>query len=356
MHSGTLRILDANCNRAREALRVIEDYARFILNDDQTCAALKRLRHDLHEATGSFTSEAILHRDTPGDVGTATKTAAEQTREDTAHVVIAAGKRLGEALRTIEEYLKTESPSNASRIEAIRYRFYDLEQQIARTLRRADTSCTGVGLYVLITEALCKRPWLEVAEQAILGGADCIQLREKELEGGELLKRARTLVELCRKHDVISIINDRVDIAQLSDADGVHVGQGDLPAIEARKLLGPGKIIGVSTHRLEHAQQAVRDGADYIGIGPIFKSSTKPRDFLPGLDFARQIAAAVLPIPAVAIAGITLENVEQVLETGIRAVAVSSAVIAADNQRVAAEEFKRILKGQGNGCPTRRSL
>ena len=102
--STVLRILDANANRAREALRVIEDYARFVLNDDALCGSLKSLRHDFATATASFTSEAILHRDTPGDVGTQTKTPSEHTREDLAHVVVAAGKRLGEALRTIEEY------------------------------------------------------------------------------------------------------------------------------------------------------------------------------------------------------------------------------------------------------------
>lgn len=341
MHSGILRILDANCNRAREALRVLEDYARFTLDDDILCAGLKQLRHDLHEATADYTPEAILHRDTPGDVGTTAKTAAEQTRQDAAHVVTAAGKRLGEALRTIEEYLKTESPSNAAKIESVRYRFYDLEQQIARTLKSGSSRFSDVRLYVLITESLCKRPWLEAAEQAILGGADCIQLREKDLEGREFLKRAKMLVALCRKHRIISIINDRVDIAILSDADGIHIGQGDLPAAETRKLIGQGKIIGVSTHHLDQARQAVRDGADYIGIGPVFRSSTKPRDFLPGLDYARQIASAKLPIPAVAIAGITLENVDDVTNAGIGAVAVSSAVISAVDVKAAASEFMK---------------
>jgi thiamine-phosphate pyrophosphorylase len=342
--SAVLRILDANCNRAREALRVIEDYARFVLNDDTTCAGLKQLRHDLQEATATFTDTAILHRDTPGDVGTSTKVSSELSRDDVAHVVTAAGKRLGEALRTIEEYLKTVDPSNASQIESIRYRFYTLEQQIAQTLRPLTCAFTDVRLYILITENLCKRDWLETAEQAILGGADCIQLREKELEGGELVDRARKLVKLCRDHNVISIINDRPDVALLSGADGVHVGQGDLPAVQVRKLLGPGKIVGVSTHSIEQARRAVRDGADYIGVGPVFRSPTKPRDFLPGLDFARQVDQANLPIPAVAIAGITLQNVDDVIQSGIRAVAVTSAVVGDDDPRSAAKRLKEKLK------------
>jgi thiamine-phosphate pyrophosphorylase len=339
-----LRILDANCNRAREALRVIEDYARFVLNDEPTSAALKQLRHDLCQATSSFTDTAILHRDTPGDVGTTIKVDTELARDDVSHVVTAAGKRLGEALRTIEEYFKTDDPSNASRVESIRYRFYDIEQRLARTLHRRVDELARIRLYVLITEKLCRRPWLEAAELSIEGGADCIQLREKELEGAELLDRAQKLVKLCRAHNVICIINDRPDIALLSGADGVHVGQGDLPAAQVRKLLGPEKFIGVSTHNLEQARQAVRDGADYIGVGPIFRSPTKPRDFLPGLDFARAVAQENLPIPAVAIAGITLENVDDVWASGIRAVAVTSAVVCDTDPRSAARRFKEKLK------------
>src|SRR2546423_2494403 len=245
MNPQVARLLDANCNRAREALRVIEDYARFVLNDATISAQLKQLRHDFAEATRTFSSEAILHRDTPGDVGTTNKTETELVREDVAHVVTAAGKRLGEAVRAIEEYLKTIDPGAASRIESIRYRFYDIESRLSLTLRPAACGLASVRLYVLITESICNRPWLEAAEQAIVGGADCLQLREKNLDGAEFLSRARQFVQLCGRHKVLSIINDRPDIALLSGADGVHVGQDDLPAREARKLLGRDKIVGV---------------------------------------------------------------------------------------------------------------
>lgn len=348
MNSNLPRILDANLNRAREALRVIEDYARFVLDDEQLCGGLKALRHDLADATSGVAADAILHRDTPGDVGTTTKAPGELARRDIGHVVTAAGKRLGEALRTIEEYLKTIDPPNAAAVESIRYRFYNIEQQLARTIRPAAVSLARVKLYVLITESCCKIPWLEAAEHAILGGADCLQLREKDLDGRELLDRARKLVALCRKHGVLCIINDRADVAALSDADGVHVGQGDLPAAEARKIVGRNRIVGVSTHNLEQARQAVRDGADYIGVGPVFRSPTKPRDFLPGLDFARQVADAKLPVPPVAIAGITAQNVDEVTATGISAVAVTASVIGAPDIRAAAAEMKAKLDQHRN--------
>lgn len=346
MNASVLRLLDANLNRAREALRVVEDYARFILNDDDLSAALKQVRHDLAGATAAFGAEAILHRDTSGDVGTVIKSEGELQRQDLAHVVLAAGKRLGEALRAVEEYLKTVSPPVAGSVEALRYRFYDLEQRIAFTLRPSDTrDFSDVRLYVLITESLCRLPWLEAAEQAIVGGADCLQLREKTLESGELLRRARQLTKLCRRYAVPCIINDRPDIALLSDADGVHVGQDDLPAREVRKLIGTGKILGVSTHNMGQARQAVLDGADYIGVGPFFRSSTKPRDFTAGAAYAREVAQSI-PIPGVAIAGITAANVNEVLATGLRAVAVTSAVLAAADVKAAAAELKRKLQPQ----------
>jgi len=338
MNLAVLRILDANFNRAREALRVVEDYARFVLDDGHLSGTLKQLRHDLASATAAWSGQSLLSRDTPGDVGTVTKTQNELRREDMAAVVTAAGKRLGEALRTIEEYLKTLAPTDAAAVEAVRYRFYDIEMRVARTLRPAGRF-GRVRLYVLITESSCERPWQEVAEGAIAGGADCLQLREKSLDGAELLRRARLLVELCRSKDVLCIINDRPDIAVLAGADGVHVGQEDLPAVEARKIVGPEKIVGVSTHNLEQARQAVLDGADYIGVGPVFRSSTKTREILPGLAYAKE-AAEQIALPAVAIAGITQENIEQVLATGVAGVAVTAAVAGCDDPRAATERLK----------------
>ncbi len=338
MQGDVLRILDANANRAREGLRVVEDYARFMLNDEGLCGELKCVRHELGEVLRPVLGDAILWRDTPGDVGTRIPTDGELGREDIADVVTAAGKRLGEALRTIEEYLKILDAAAAGKIERVRYRFYDLEQRVTRTLRPG-LKFAGVLLYVLITESACRIPWEEAAKQAIGGGADCLQLREKELDGKELLARARRFVDMCRAGGVISIINDRPDIAILSGADGVHVGQEDLPALEVRKMVGTHKVVGVSTHHLAQAKQAVLDGADYVGVGPFFKSGTKPREFVAGGTFAREVAETIR-IPAIAIAGITEENVGEVLATGIKAVAVTAAVVGCDDVKGAAERLK----------------
>jgi thiamine-phosphate pyrophosphorylase len=140
----------------------------------------------------------------------------------------------------------------------------------------------------------------------------------------------------------LCIINDRSDIALLSGADGVHVGQGDLPAVEVRKIVGRDKIVGVSTHNLEQAKAAVRDGADYLGVGPFFKSATKPRDFVAGPGYAKEAAEAVR-LPLVAIAGINQENVDEVMATGIKAIAVTAAVTGQEDPREAAARLKTRL-------------
>ena len=343
MSPAVLRILDANANRAREALRTMEDYARFALNDAAVCGELKAIRHALAGAFDGFAADAILHRDAAGDVGTAITAPGEMSRHAPADVVTAAGKRLGESLRVIEEYLKLDRPADAATVERARYRAYDAEKALALATRPAAGRFAGVRLYVLITEAVCHRPWRDVAEAAIDGGADCLQLREPGMAAGELLARARWLADLCRRRNVVSIVNDRPDVALLSGADGVHVGQSDLPATEARKVVGRDKLVGVSTHAVEQARRAVADGADYLGVGPVFPSGTKPRDILPGLDYAR--ATARLPVPCVAIAGITLDNVAAVAATGVRSVAVTAAVCASDDPAGAARAIRAAFVG-----------
>jgi len=336
-----LRLLDANANRAREALRTLEDYARFVRNDQDLSREIKNLRHQLADVLAPILPAAILHRDVSGDVGTTITTTQEQSRTDLPHVVTAAAKRASEALRSIEEYLKTRNPAEAGKVESLRYRLYTVEQRIALTLRPRDRM-TAVKLYVLITESFCRLPWLRAAELAIQGGADCLQLREKDLPGAQLLDRAIQLANLCRKASVPCIINDRIDIALASGADGVHLGQDDLPPLAARRILGNEKIVGVSTHNLDHARRAVADGADYIGVGPIFPSSTKPRDFIAGLEYAAQ-AAREIDLPAFAISGIGPENVDKVLATGISRVAVAASVTDSQDPAAAARAIKNKL-------------
>lgn len=324
--SDARRILDANANRAREALRVMEEAARFILDDGILAGDLKALRHDLATALATL-PDLPLHRDTPGDVGTAITTDAEQTRASVADVAAAAGKRLSEALRSIEEYAKVlPSTDLAGQIEALRYRGYELERRLDAMLRPGRPQ--QWRLCLLLTGSLCGLDWRDTLRQSLDAGADCVQVREKGMEAGTLLARAIEVVAMCRGRASV-IVNDRPDIALLAGADGVHLGQTDLPAAEVRKLVGRQLLIGVSTSKLDEAKQAKRDGADYCGVGPMFPTTTKHKDVIVGPGYLREYTAWN-GLPHLAIGGITPDNAPRLVEAGARGLAISSCVCASD--------------------------
>ncbi|MFB9278911.1 thiamine phosphate synthase [Cohnella cellulosilytica] len=174
------------------------------------------------------------------------------------------------------------------------------------------------------------RGMMEVMEAALRGGADIVQLRDKTSPKRELIEKARRLKELTAKYGVPLIVNDHPDVALAADADGVHLGQDDLPIEVARELLGPRRIIGISTHRIEQARAAERAGADYIGVGPVYPTGTKPGRQAVTTAYVAQ-AAAEIRIPFVAIGGITETNAEEVLRAGARRLCAVSAIVGRDN-------------------------
>jgi thiamine-phosphate pyrophosphorylase len=194
------------------------------------------------------------------------------------------------------------------------------------------------------------RDHVSIAEAALAGGADMIQLRDKTGNLRDLLPQARAIQALCRSRGAIFIVNDRVDLALSADADGAHVGQEDLPAESARRLLGGKRVLGVSTHSLAQAEAARRNGADYIGFGPMFATGTKDTGYTPrGIETLREIRDAV-PLPIVAIGGINLDNVAWVIEAGATAPAVISAVVAAPDIAAAAAAFReRVAAAKARG-------
>jgi thiamine-phosphate pyrophosphorylase len=199
-------------------------------------------------------------------------------------------------------------------------------------------------LYVITGEAYHPgRDLVEVMEEAILGGADIVQLRDKTGTKREVLQKARALRELTRRYGVTFIVNDHLDVALACDADGVHLGQDDLPLPEARRILGDGKIIGVSTHAIEEARRAAAEGADYIGVGPVFPTNTKANAVPVTTAYVRQVAAEIR-IPFVAIGGITLQNVEQVLEAGARRICAVSAIVGSADVRGTCQAFRRLIE------------
>lgn len=201
------------------------------------------------------------------------------------------------------------------------------------------------GLYVITGQRFAKgRALIEIVRQALQGGAAIIQLREKEFSAKELMLAGAKIKELCHSYGAKFIVNDRVDVAAALDADGVHLGQDDLPIAFARQILGGSKIIGISTHSLEQALQAQADGADYIGVGPVFATQSKTDVCAPvGLELVRQVTP-VIRIPYVAIGGIKLHNVEQVLEAGAKNIAVISEVVGANDITATARALAEKVK------------
>lgn len=184
------------------------------------------------------------------------------------------------------------------------------------------------------------RDHVAIAKAALAGGADMIQLRDKTGNLRDLLPQARAILSLCRSGGAVFIVNDRVDLALAADADGAHVGQEDLPAENARRLLGPRRLLGVSTHDVTQAEAARLAGADYIGFGPMFATGTKATGYTPrGLEALRGVRRAV-SLPILAIGGLNLENAAAVIEAGATAPAVISAVAGAPDIAAAAADFR----------------
>ncbi len=340
------RVLDASANRAREGLRVVEDYARFVLDDPGLTRRLKEVRHRLADALRGFDPELLLAaRDTRGDVGTHIMTRSEQVRENPRAVLAANFKRTGEALRSLEEYGKLFDVWLSGRFEVLRYDVYTLEK-LVMTAVHAYRSLADCRLMVLVggLPTLGDLTW--IVGEALAGGADVIQLREKGLPDRELLTRAREVRILTAQAKARFVMNDRPDLARLAGADGVHLGQDDVAVRDARRIVGPNLVIGVSTHDRAQLDAAVLAGAGYLGVGPVFPSATK--DFaepeLAGLAYVRGASEAT-NLPWFAIGGVGEANVDRVLEAGATRIAVSSAVVRADRPRIAAAKLRAALDG-----------
>jgi thiamine-phosphate pyrophosphorylase len=212
---------------------------------------------------------------------------------------------------------------------------------------------TGWGVYVLTDATLSHgRSHVEVAGEAIAGGADAIQLREKDAPGRALCEIARQIRRLTGDAGVAFIVNDRVDVALAAGADGVHVGRDDLPAAEARRLIGPDRILGVSALSLEEALSAERDGADYVGFGPVFEArGTKPDAAPPlGLERLAEVCARCA-VPVIAIGGIHHGNVAGVIAAGAAGVAVISAAVGARDIAAAVRDLKERARRARAGTP-----
>jgi len=371
------RIIDVNANRAREATRVIEDYARFVLEDADLSAKARSIRHNLVNILKPCSQQMLSIRDIQSDIGKETVTSVKTTPE----IIISNFRRLSESLRSISEYSKTiikdnlcKSVSSVVRdVERLRFETYQLEQEFFFILQ-PNKVFDKVRLYVLVPSVRNDR----IIRDLIKGGVSAIQLRvntsspfplplrsgggvpivsgeERIGEGSgtesltdkELLKQAIKLRKITRTHKVLFIINNRIDIALLSNADGVHLGETDCSVRDARRILGSDKIIGATSHSIKEALDAQRNGADYISVGPMFSSPTKPHLKPAGFSYLKEVAKKI-HIPYVAIGGITASNLPVLLKTHKKLfkqplrVAVSSGILSSKDIY---KETRRLRKG-----------
>lgn len=338
------RVIDANLNRAAEAARILEEVARFLLDDKNLAEKLKHIRHKINSAQEENYGDYLKARDTQNDVGVDIKNSTDRINLE--NIFKANIKRLQQALRTLAEYSGVNS-KNVALFEKLRYESYTLEKIMWHQLKEKGVSSKiseDKKLYLVTNSDQFDSDdeFLDAIASALEGGIDILQLREKTMSAKKILELGKKIKQLCLQYDTIFIVNDRIDIAYMLEADGVHLGQDDLDIKAAKEILGDKCIVGISTHEPEHAIKAVEDGADYIGVGPVFATPTKQGRIPVGLEYVKW-ASENIDIPFYAIGGIDTENVDEVLQAGAERIAVVRAIINAKSPQKEAEKFQEKL-------------
>jgi len=341
------RIIDANINRASEGIRVLEDTARFYYNNRNLSEKLKKLRHDIRKNIMECLPLCLSERNSAGDVGFLVSSNLKiDTKSCLFELISANFKRCQEALRVVEENLKLLGKYRLSKLyEKMRFECYQLEKEyinIDWALQKRKKLDTDI--YCITAQEYSRgRNNIEVAAQMIDAEIKIIQYREKEKKLIDKYRECLQIREMTREAGVTFIINDHVDIAMLVGADGVHIGQDDLPVERVRELVGERMIIGVSTHSPEQAQKAVAGGADYIGVGPIYKTYTKKDVCQPvGLEYLEYVVENI-NIPFVAIGGIKEHNVIEVKKKGAKCIAMVTEIVGAEDIKTKIEAIRRRL-------------
>lgn len=334
------RIIDANLNRATEALRALEEIARFYLNNETLTSKLKNMRHFVCSFFDPEYSALLSSRDTKNDVGTDILNPTKENREITIENVFKSNiKRLEQALRMLAEY--------GNLPDCPRYESYTIEKEMYGELKM------NIKKYLLEKRKLylvtnsdkfnSDDEFLDRVALALKNGVDIIQLREKSRPAKEIIELGKRIRELSSAFNALFIVNDRIDIAKIVKADGVHLGQDDISYKAAREILGDEPIIGISTHSPDDAKRAMEDGADYIGVGPVFKTPTKPGRIPVGLEYVKW-ASENVNIPFFAIGSIEPDNIDEVINAGAKRVAVVRAIMNSENP---VENIKKFLAKLG---------
>lgn len=330
MKKAIYRILDANLDRAREGLRIIEEWCRLGLNHQPLAEECKQIRQELAQWHSWDLRQA---RDTPGDVGTDLSHPQEETRESIEQLLQANLCRSQEALRVLEEYSKLYDPQMATSCKQMRYRVYTIESSLFNNHRHQQLY--QAPLYLVTSP---EPEILKIVESALKGGLSLVQYRDKEGQDSDRLEKAHQLCQLCHRYKALFIVNDRVDIALAVEADGVHLGQHDAPVAFAREILGTHKIVGRSTTNKQELNKAIAEKADYVGVGPFYETPTKPGKSSVSGEYVEYVKAKC-PVPWFAIGGIDISNLNSILTTGAQRVAVVRAIMQAEQPTQVTRQF-----------------
>ena len=344
-----MRVIDASLNRVSEGLRVLEEIARLVLNDEILTQQLKTIRHELTVADAAQNQQLLEARDAENDIGADMVVPGEGQEKELRNILVANARRVQESLRTLEELAKVPGKSvglDTDKFRQARFRLYTIERKLLSRLLRQEKVKLVSGLYVIIdTQALRGREPVEITRQVIRGGARVIQLRDKTLGKKELLGVARRMKDLCAEYNILFIINDHLDLALAIGADGLHLGQEDLPFDVARKPMPIDMLLGCTTTTVAQALAAWSEGADYIAVGSIYPTLSKEHVEVVGLKRLRHIKQAV-PLPLIAIGGITRDNALEVIRAGADSICVISAVLGPEPPEEATRQMANMFRGK----------
>ncbi len=340
-----LRIIDANLNRIGESLRLLEDTARFILNDTALSENLKAMRHTLAVKDLADKKRLLRARDSRGDIGIDIEVSQQTKERELPSTIIANARRIQESLRVIEELAKVPSVNLAGEaFKEARFELYDIEKSLLSKLLRKDKAGKIKGLYAIIdTQYLENRSYESIAAEILNSGVKIVQLRAKDTPAKELFGIAVSLKRLCAENGALFIMNDYLDIALAVDADGLHIGPDDLPLEEARRLLPIDRIIGYSVATVEQAKEAESKGADYLAASAVFPTASKKDVDIAGLKALKEIRRQT-KLPLVAIGGINIDNAIEVSAAGADSVAVISAIMQAESPGEATRQLIKKLE------------
>jgi len=332
---GIWRTLDASANRSAEAVRVLEDILRFCLNDAFLSQEAKAIRHELAVIFAQEDFQARIQlRDVLRDVGASSTASKSPPRTELRHVFAANAARASQSIRSLEECSRVVMPRATTGFEQLRYRIYTLEKA-AMTIIKSQKMFADIRLCVLLDVDQPQAEFKTLVGQLLDAGVRMIQLRDKKASTALLCERADMILQQVRQHAEMKtgkrclvLINDRADVAVAVNADGVHLGETDLPVNLARKVCGHEFIIGRTAHSIDEAKQAVREGVDYLGVGPCYPSTTKQFEYFASDAFLRDVSKEI-QLPIFGIGGIASDNIDRLIHLGVTRVAIASSITGA---------------------------